>query len=404
MKYKVVSILNNGERDERVINASQKSEVFSILKDKGLSPVSVTEEKEGFSLNFKKLNTLIGTVKMHDKILFARNLGAMIEAGLPISRALFVIERQSSSPKFKNVLRSVQDEVKKGNTLSSSFSKHEDIFPNIFTAMIKAGEESGSLASSLNVLANQMEKTYLLKKKIKGAMMYPAIILGAMIIIGILMLIYVVPTLTQTFKELNIDLPASTRSIIFVSDFLKDHTIIFILGILTIFTSFYLWYKNPKGKRQLDFILLHIPIISNMVKETNSAKTARTLSSLLSAGVEVISAIEITKDVINNSYFKNVLDDAAKKVQKGVPLSEIFEKNANIYPFFVSEMISVGEETGKLSEMLQRIAVFYEEDIDQKTKNMSTIIEPFLMVFIGAAVGFFALSMISPTYSLVDGL
>jgi type IV pilus assembly protein PilC len=249
-----------------------------------------------------------------------------------------------------------------------------------------------------------MEKTYLLKRKIRGALMYPGIILTAMIIIGILMLIYVVPTLTATFKELEIDLPASTRAIILISDFLKDHTFIFLFGIFAIVGGLYAWSQDPKGKRSLDYIFLHIPLISNLVRETNSARTARTLSSLLSSGIEVVNALEITKDVVKNSYYKEVLSKAENKIQKGVSLSKIFEEESDIYPIFVSEMVSVGEETGKLSDMFQRVAIFYEEDIDQKTKNMSTIIEPFLMIFIGVVVGFFALSMITPTYSLVGGL
>ncbi|HJN62671.1 MAG TPA: type II secretion system F family protein [Candidatus Paceibacterota bacterium] len=404
MKFKVVSVSNSGEKQERILESSDKFGIFSLLKEEGVTPVSVVEEKGGFSFDFQKLNMIVNTVSMREKILFARNLGAMIEAGLPISRALFVIEKQSRNQKFKSILKSVQSSIKHGNNLSSSLSKYPKVFSKIFTAMVKAGEESGSLSESLKVVSTQMEKTYLLKRKIRGALMYPGIILTAMIIIGILMLIYVVPTLTATFKELEIDLPASTRAIILISDFLKDHTFIFLFGIFAIVGGLYAWSQDPKGKRSLDYIFLHIPLISNLVRETNSARTARTLSSLLSSGIEVVNALEITKDVVKNSYYKEVLSKAENKIQKGVSLSKIFEEESDIYPIFVSEMVSVGEETGKLSDMFQRVAIFYEEDIDQKTKNMSTIIEPFLMIFIGVVVGFFALSMITPTYSLVGGL
>jgi type IV pilus assembly protein PilC len=404
MKFKVVSVSNSGEKQERILESSDKFGIFSLLKEEGVTPVSVVEEKGGFSFDFQKLNMIVNTVSMREKILFARNLGAMIEAGLPISRALFVIEKQSRNQKFKSILKSVQSSIKHGNNLSSSLSKYPKVFSKIFTAMVKAGEESGSLSESLKVVSTQMEKTYLLKRKIRGALMYPGIILTAMIIIGILMLIYVVPTLTATFKELEIDLPASTRALILISDFLKDHTFIFLFGIFAIVGGLYAWSQDPKGKRSLDYIFLHIPLISNLVRETNSARTARTLSSLLSSGIEVVNALEITKDVVKNSYYKEVLSKAENKIQKGVSLSKIFEEESDIYPIFVSEMVSVGEETGKLSDMFQRVAIFYEEDIDQKTKNMSTIIEPFLMIFIGVVVGFFALSMITPTYSLVGGL
>ncbi len=345
MKFKVVSVSNSGEKQERILESSDKFGIFSLLKEEGVTPVSVVEEKGGFSFDFQKLNMIVNTVSMREKILFARNLGAMIEAGLPISRALFVIEKQSRNQKFKSILKSVQSSIKHGNNLSSSLSKYPKVFSKIFTAMVKAGEESGSLSESLKVVSTQMEKTYLLKRKIRGALMYPGIILTAMIIIGILMLIYVVPTLTATFKELEIDLPASTRAIILISDFLKDHTFIFLFGIFAIVGGLYAWSQDPKGKRSLDYIFLHIPLISNLVRETNSARTARTLSSLLSSGIEVVNALEITKDVVKNSYYKEVLSKAENKIQKGVSLSKIFEEESDIYPIFVSEMVIVGEET-----------------------------------------------------------
>jgi type IV pilus assembly protein PilC len=406
MKYKVSSISNSGsaEKKERLIDAQDKAEVFDMLRAEGSTPISVIEHIQGWRVTYEKINNAISIVKMQEKILFSRNLGSMIEAGLSLSRALFVIEKQSSNNKFKNIIVSIQNEIKQGNSLSSALSKHPLVFSKIFVAMVRAGEEGGSMAESLKTLSLQMEKTYTLRRKIKGALMYPGIILSVMIIIGILMLIFVVPTLTQTFKELEIDLPLSTRSVIFVSDFMKDHTIIFLAGIIGIITGIFAWRKTPQGKRSIDFLLLHTPLISSLVKETNSARTARTLGSLLSSGIDVVNAISITKDVVVNSYYKEVLNRAGDQVQKGITLSEIFKDGEDVYPIFVSEMISVGEETGKLPEMLEKIAIFYEDDIDQKTKNMSTIIEPFLMVFIGIVVGFFALSMITPTYSLVDGL
>jgi type IV pilus assembly protein PilC len=225
-----------------------------------------------------------------------------------------------------------------------------------------------------------------------------------MIIIGVLMLIYVVPTLTATFTDLKVPLPATTRFIIFISDTLKNHTLIIVALVAILFALSYTAAKTRQGKRFFDFLVLHLPIIGTLVRETNSARTARTLSSLLISGVEVVNAIDITKDVLQNSYYKEVLSRSAAVIQKGEPLSGVFIASEKFYPPFVGEMISVGEETGKLSEMLYRVAVYYEADVEQKTKDMSTIIEPFLMVIIGAAVGFFAISMISPTYSLVGSI
>jgi len=404
MKFKVKTINNEGRELERVEEAQDKSTVFQLVKERGEQLVSVEEESSGFKFSFSAIDSLVSTVKTQDKIIFARNLGAMIEAGLPVSRALSVIDRQTKNKKFKSTLESLQSDIKKGVSLSEGMKKFPNIFSKLFVSMVRAGEESGSITESLKVVGDQMEKTYTIKKKVRGALMYPGIILSIMVVIGALMLIYVVPTMTATFNELGVELPTSTKMIIFVSEVLKNYTILFILGLVAFVVSVYLTAKSHKGKKFFNLMFLKIPLISGLVKETNSARTARTLSSLLSSGVEVVNALEITADVLQNVYYKEVLVEAQSKVQKGVQLSEIFAGHKDIYPIFVGEMISVGEETGKLPEMLKRVAVFYEESVADKTKNMSTILEPILMVVIGAAVGFFALAMIAPTYSLVEGL
>jgi type IV pilus assembly protein PilC len=270
--------------------------------------------------------------------------------------------------------------------------------------MVQSGEESGNLVEALNVVAEQMEKSYALKKKVKGAMVYPMIIMIAMLIIGVFMLIYIVPTLTKTFVELNVDLPASTQFIIGLSDFIKNNALVSLVIILISAVLLYLFGKSSVGKRFLDTLILHIPMISEMAKEVNSARTTRTLSSLLAAGVPFIRALQIVKDVVQNSYYKEVLTKAEKNIQIGLPISKVFGENAHLYPIFVAEMMSVGEETGELAPMLVKVASFYESEVEQKTKNLSTIVEPFLMVIVGAIVGFFAISMISPMYSLVDSI
>ena len=278
------------------------------------------------------------------------------------------------------------------------------VFPPLFVSMVGAGEESGNLADSLLIVGNQLEKTYLLKKKIKGAMIYPAIVISAMIIIAILMFIFVVPTLSETFKSMNVELPMSTTIIIGISEFLANHGILALLIAVIVVTVLVILFRTPKGKRYGELTLLHLPIFSKLVKESNSARTARTLSSLLSAGVDVVEAISITKSVVQNSFYKDVLTAAGENVQKGIALSAIFMENSNLYPVLVGEMIEVGEETGKLSDMLLRVAEFYENEVDTATRDLSTIIEPILMVVIGAGVGFFAVSMITPMYSIMSGI
>jgi type IV pilus assembly protein PilC len=398
--YKAVRA--SGDTYEGTIEAPDKFTVYRELKASGDMVVSVEEPRMRKSAG--SFSNLLKRIKMHERIIFARNLGAMLEAGLSLSRALSVLERQSKNPELKRVLTALDAEVSKGQNLSDAMVAHPKVFSNLFVSMVKAGEESGKLAESLKVVAEQMERSYLLKKKVRGALMYPSVVVSVMVVIGVLMLIYVVPTLTSTFKELNVPLPASTRLVIGVSDFLSNNVLLALVLALGAGFGLYAIGKSPIGRRFFDSAVLRIPVVGVLVKETNAARTARTLASLLTSGVEVVGALSTTRDVMQNSLYKAVLLKAADGIQKGLPISAAFLENERLYPVFVGEMISVGEETGKLSDMLMRVASFYENEVEQKTKDMSTIIEPFLMVIIGVTVGFFAVAMISPTYSLMSGI
>jgi type IV pilus assembly protein PilC len=247
-----------------------------------------------------------------------------------------------------------------------------------------------------------MERIFDLKKKIRGAMLYPCIILVAIFGIGILMMIKVVPMLAQTFSEMNAQLPQSTRVVIAMSNFLVQNTIGAVILVAAIIIGIYLLVKTKVGQRVSDRMFLSMPIVGPMVREVNAARTARTLASLSNSGVDVLTSLEITQEVVQNSYFRDVLKEAHKSVGDGEPLSATFVRSESLYPPFVGEMMAVGEETGQTAEMLKRLAAYYEIEVDRKTKDMSTIIEPFLMLFIGGAVGFFAVSMISPIYQLSE--
>jgi len=405
MKFKVKAIAKDGKPYIIDVEAENRGALYADFHGRGEQFVSATEVRDAsFGRMFKMTVPFMGGVKFIDKILFARNLSAMLGAGLALSKGLSVLERQTASKEFKRVINLVTENISRGGTLSNSMAEYPNVFPPIFISMVKAGEESGKLSQALSLVAAQMEKSYQLGKKIKGAMIYPAIIFTVMIGVGILMMIYVVPTLSSTFRELNVTLPLSTQIIVALSDFLAQHTILFFGLLILAGISFWSFVKSPIGSRLLDYFLPRAPLISGIVKETNAARTVRTLSSLLSAGVDVVTALSITKDVIGNSYYKEVLAGAAKNIEKGLPLSSVFLSNEHLYPPLVGEMMSVGEETGELSDMLLRLAEFYESEVDQKTKDLSTVIEPVLMVIIGGAVGFFALSMITPTYSLMDSI
>ncbi|MDP2650471.1 MAG: type II secretion system F family protein [bacterium] len=391
----------DGETYTGVVDASDRFEVYRHVRAEGGTIISVdSDQKSKFSLAY--WNAKISTVKEHDKIIFANNMAAMIQAGLPITRALAVSERQTKNPKLKHVISFVKSDIQKGGTFHGALENFQNVFPKLFTAMVRAGEESGTLDESLRTVVVQLERAYTLKKKIKGALIYPSIIVIAIIGIGFLMMVKVVPTLAKTFTELGAELPKSTQTVIFVSDFLVAYTPLVILGVLLFVAGMYALLRTEVGQRGRDKILLSIPVIGEIVREVNAARTARTFASLLSAGVDIITALTITREVVQNHYHKDVLKGAMDAVEKGGQLSEAFMKREDLYPPLVGEMIAVGEETGALSDMLVRVADFYETEVEQKTKNMSTIIEPFLMVLIGVTVGFFALSMIAPIYSLSE--
>lgn len=404
MKFKYTAKKENGDQYDAVMDAIDRADFYRKLRPSGDTLVFVEEVKEHKGWNVEINLSFLNRVKMMDKITFARNVGSMLEAGLSLSRALNVIERQTKNLKLRNIYKNLNQNISAGKTFYESLAAEPKIFSTLFVSMVKAGEEGGNLAESLKHLGLQMEKTYLIQKKVKGAMIYPGVILTVMILIGVLMMIVVVPNLAKTFAELNTTLPLSTRIIIGISNFAANHYIFLLLIVAAIITSVIIFARSFIGRRAIDFLVLRIPVVGTIVKESNAARTARTLSSLLSSGVDLVTTVHITGEVLQNSYYKKVLERTEKIVEKGEPLSTIFEQEEKLYPIFVGEMISVGEETGKLASMLMGVATFYENEVEQKTKDMSTIIEPFLMVIIGAAVGFFAVSMIAPLYSVMNNI
>jgi len=402
-KFSYTAVKKDGTETEGIKEAVDRFSLARDLREEGLTTTKVEEIKEkgkgGFSLGH-----LLGRVKIKDKIVFASSLSAMIGAGLSLSRALEIMERQTPNKKFKAVIASLIEKVNAGSSFSQALESYPNIFPPVFIAMVGAGEESGNLAQSVDIVRQQMAKSYDLQRKVRGAMIYPGVILSAIVGIAILMMMFVVPTITTVFKEFNTTLPLSTRFIIAVSDFVSGSPVIFLGVIAIIIGSLIYFFKTVIGKKVLAFIAIHLPAISQIVKNFNAAVTMRTISSLISSGVSMVQAITITNRVIQNSYYRAVLTDAVDSVQKGSPLSATFKAHENIYPILVGEMTEVGEETGNLSGMMLKGAEFFEDEVEQATKNLSTIIEPMLMIIIGIAVGFFAISIIGPIYSLGNAI
>jgi len=386
----------DGERE-----ANDRLALAHELRTEGLTPIVVKPIKgsKWWQISFGS-----GRVAIKEKIVFAGNLSAMISAGLSLARALSVIERQSSSKTFRQVIASLSTKIREGQSFSAALAAYPKVFPPVFTAMVSAGEESGKLPQALDTVSDQMMKSYDLRRKVRGAMIYPIIIIIAIIAIGALMMIFLVPNLVSIFQELDTELPLTTRIVIWVSNFLSQHTLTFLLVVLLSVVGLTTFFRTAKGKRTSSWLVVHLPLISPIAKEFNSATSMRTLASLVASGVGMVTALNITEKVVQNDYYKTVLTAASAGVEKGQPLSTVFRENEFLYPPLVGELVEVGEETGKLSEMLVKGATFYEDEVNQATKNLSTIIEPLLMVVIGFAVGFFAVSMIGPIYSLSEAL
>lgn len=403
MKYRT-TIHKEGVPDEtRVLEAPTRFAVYDEVQKEGGLVVEI-EEGGGFAAP-AWLSMTIGTgVKKIEVVRMAKNLSAMLSAGLSISRALSIVERQSSNKLLKTVAAGLSNAIKKGSSFHEALSAYPRIFPELFAAMAKAGEESGSLANSLMIVGLQMERSEELSRKIKGAMIYPAIVITAVIIVAVLMLIYVVPTLTRTFKQLGVQVPLATRVIVAISDFMSSHAVLVFFLLAALFLCGYVFVRSAIGARILLFCALRMPVINEIVRETYTARAARTLASLLASGVPVLQALSITKEVVHARAFAEVIDEASVRVKKGEPLSAAFAEKADLYPIQMSDMILVGEETGRVADMLKQIAEFYEQDVSDKTRDLSTIIEPVLMLVIGAVVGVFAVSMIAPIYSLSSAI
>jgi len=402
-QYKAVNE-STGERVENNVEVENKTALYRHLKNNGERIVSVREVSSERWFNWSAIQRVFARVSTHEKITFAHNLSSMLSAGLTATRALSVLRRQTNNPKFAHILERIEGQINEGKSFHDTLDAFPDTFSPLFVAMVQAGEESGTLAHSLEIVSRQMDQTYQLKRKVRGAMIYPAIVLVIMAVIGVLMLVYIVPTLQSTFENIGAELPPTTQFIIGASNAVQTYPY-HIFGALVVGVGLCVYvFRTSWGKRGFEFMILRVPVVGDMAREVNAARTTRTLSSLLTSGVSMLQAIGITRDVLQNTYYKDIMDDAEARVEQGENISVVFQEHEGLYPVFVGEMVSVGEETGKIDAMLLEVAEFYEDDVSQRTKNLSTIVEPLLMVVIGIAVGFFAFSMLTPMYSLVDNI
>ncbi|MFA6096784.1 MAG: type II secretion system F family protein [Candidatus Paceibacterota bacterium] len=398
LSYKARTI--KGETKSGKLVAKDKNELAKMLRAQNLILVSVDEENKGAGMQIK-MPHFFRRVKAMDRMLFTRHLGIMLKAGLSFSRALTVLSEQTGNAYFKEVLEKVQDDVQKGSQLGESLEKHPKAFDELFVNMIKVGETGGNLEEVLDLLYVQIKKSNELTSRVKGAMMYPAVIIFAMSVVGALMMTFVLPSILSIFRDMDVPLPLPTKILIFISDTIQKHGVLLLIGIIAFFSILISIIRTPRGKKGFDYILLRLPTIKTIIMKINMARFCRTLSSMIASGVSIVKALEIVSRILGNTYYREAVGKASASVQKGTTLSEFFTQYPKLFHPMMVHMVEVGEETGTLEETLKQVAEFYEEDVEQVTENMSAIIEPILMLVIGAAVGVFAVAIIQPMYGIM---
>lgn len=390
----------NGETKKGKMQAKSEGALAQALKSEGYFLIAANLPGSGFDL--KKFLPKVKYVPLEQKLLVTRNLQVMVVAGVPLPRALEVLEKQVKSHYFKKALKETRAMVLRGTSLSKAISQYPKVFPDIYVSLVKVGEKTGELGRVLGILTGQLERSYRLRSRIRGAMMYPAVIVSAMLLIGAVMMVKVVPELSKTFEELEVELPPLSKAVIFTGNFFAENWMIGILILVFLSGLLYVFLKSKSGKRFFHKLNLKLPIISPLVKKINSAYSALSLSALMKGGVPVVSALNIASNSVTNMYYRKAFKETAKKVEKGKKISQTIAHYPNLFsPLFV-QMLQVGEETGQASEMLEKLAHFLEEQVNNTTKNLSSIIEPILLLVIGIAVGFFAIAMIQPIYSIMQ--
>jgi len=324
----------------------------------------------------------------------------MLKAGISISRSLQIVVKQTHNTKFKNILTDVYNQVQQGKGLSEALEKYPNVFPGIFFSMIKVGELSGNFVKSLEYLSIQLHREADLKSKTKGAMIYPSVIVGAMLIIGVLMAIFVLPQLTSVFKDFATELPVSTKIVIWFADFMSANAV-FVISLMVAFIGAAIAiYRTYPGQKAFDIFLLHFLVVNNIIKKINLARFARILSSLLKSGIPIVQALEVAGGSLGNLPYRELVLNAASEVRLGKTLTASLGKDETLFPVLVAQMIEVGEESGTVQEILEQLAVHYEDEVDTILKNLSSIIEPLLLLFIGGVVGLLAVALVSPIYSI----
>jgi type IV pilus assembly protein PilC len=400
MKFVFKAKNKEGQVQEGTIEAASNEAAASVLQKNGLFPIKIAKEAEASELT-KVVLKYYERVTEKELVVFFRQLAILIEARVPIVAALMAIGEQTANQYFKRVLQEIVNDIDDGVPLSDAMAQHSTVFSPLAINIIKAGETSGNLKKSVDYVADNIEKNYILVSRIRSAMLYPGIVMVVFFLVGFVTVSFILPKLTDVIKSIGATIPWYTQIVISVGDFMRTYwwaVAIIILG----FVSGVLYYiKTPAGRKEFDEIKIKLPIVGKLYSGVYVARFAENLAVLLSGGIPIIRALTIVSSVINNSVYEAIILRTAEQVKIGGNMSDVLKKSPLIPPV-VSHMIKIGEESGQIDTVLRHISKFYDQETEMATKNLSALIEPILMVIIGIGVGFMAVAILLPIYDVAS--
>ncbi len=404
MKFEYQARTPKGEIQSGTVETSSYEAAVDILQRHKLIVTNLrsVEESRGF-IGKVEIPLFIKRVSLRDVSVFSRQLATLFSSEVPLVESLRTMGNQVDNPRFKEKILKISDDVDSGTAFSKALSKYPEIFSTLYISMIRAGEVSGKLSETLEYLANHYEREYDLMGKIKGAMYYPAFIFVSLIVVMILMLVFVIPSLTKVLEESGQNLPMSTRVIVSVTNFLRLRGWILLILLSIGFVFFLRWKKGKKGKKIWDRYMLMIPVFGKIFREISLSRFSGNLSTLIRGGLPISRAMEVTADVVGNETYKDIILEAEEGIRRGEFMSATFKMRKEVPPL-VTQMILVGEKTGKLSFVLENLAKFYQKEVDRMTENLVSLVEPLMIIVLGLAVGFVVVGIIMPIYQLAGSV
>ena len=398
--FTYMAVDKRGKEKRGSIEADNKEKVIDILKNDGLIPVSV---KEQGALN-KDIDFSIGKkVKPRDLSVFCRQFVSITQAGVPMKEALQMLSEQTENKWLKRAISEVLLSVEKGNTLADSMRGQSDIFPPMLINMVEAGENSGSLEMAFTRMAIQFEKEAKLKATIRKATIYPIILIIAAIGVVAVMLLFVIPIFIDMFADLDVEMPGITMWVMNTSEWMTEHWYMILGLIILVIVAYKMIYKTEQGRLAIDRVKMKMPLFGKLTVKTACAQFARTMSTLLSSGISTIDALETVSKIVNNIHYTNALLKAREEVMKGIPLSEPLTAS-KIFPPMVCHMTGIGEETGNIEDMLEKLADYYDEEVEMTTQSVLAAMEPLIIVFMAVVVGTLVVAVVSPIGAMYSGL